>query len=258
MQKKYLAGVLFLIACWGHIPARASDNTVHIIATDWGLTLKANGTGFYNDLARFVLPPSIGPVNYEILPYKRAKRLFLRDRNTCLFPSNVDYLHQSGTIASPEGFIGARPVVFSQTHLFSRLGTTPPGGPEDLGGKRIAYALGSDVINMLKPAQAFFIAVPDETDKAQMLIEGRIDLLIADLPDAKFVFDELGVPVQAYNHSFNLSDAETGVVCHRSPRHEAFVAAFNSNLDALTKSGELETFFRAQGLDPAAHMPRQE
>ena len=231
---------------------------MHIMATDWGLTLKSDGTGFYNDLARLVLPKNLGQIDYEILPYKRAKRAFLARSADCLYPSSFEYLVNTGTITQPKDFIHSHNVLAAQSHIFAPPGTQPPARTEDIQGQTIAYALGSGVPSSLKSVGSKFVAVSDEVGKARMLLEGRIDLLAAVLPDAKFVFDSLGTDLPPYTPQFTITSTEIGLICYRSESNEAFIKRLNSHLAELIRGGTLKGFLSSHGLDPAAHMPRQE
>lgn len=258
MARRALGAILvgFVIAA-AH-PTCAADDPTHILGTDWGLTLKSDGSGFYNDLAKLVLPTSVGKIDYEILPYKRAKRAFLASKTSCLYPNSLGYLVSTGTIKKPDSFIGSRSVVAAQSRIFSPHGIKPPASASDLKGLHVAYALGSDVANLLKGSGAHFVAVSDEVGKARMLLEGRTDLLVAVLPDAKFVFDSLGTDLPPYDPSYSLDSTEIGVVCHDTEENRAFIKAFDRNLKGLVSSGQLRTFLVSQGLSPEAHMPRHE
>jgi len=256
-RRAFGATVIGLLIAATHQQSAAAD-PVHILGTDWGLTLKSDGSGFYNDLARLVMPPSLGNVEYEILPYKRAKRAFLASKTSCLYPNSLGYLVSTGTLKSRDAFVESRSIVAAQSHIFSPHDTRPPAGPRELRGQRVAYALGSDVANLLKGTGAYFVAVSDEVGKARMLLEGRTDLLIAVLPDAKFVFDSLGTGLPPYDPAFALDSTEIGVVCHATDENRAFIQAFDRHLEGLVSSGQLRAFLVSQGLDPQAHMPRQE
>ena len=254
VSRAALLGILFTAP----YAACAAAKPVHILGTDWGLTLKSDGTGFYNDLARLVLPPSLGKIDYEILPYKRAKRAFLANKTRCFYPNNLGYLLSSGTLRGRDAFIGSKSVLAVQSRVFSMHGARPPAGPGDLKGQRVAYALGSDVAIQLKGTGAYLVAVSDEVGKARMLLEGRTDLLVAVLPDAKFVFDSLGTNLPPYDPAFALTATEIGVVCHATEENKTFIKAFDLHLEGLVSSGELRAFLVSHGLDPEAHMPRQQ
>ncbi|WP_417455680.1 hypothetical protein [Kordiimonas sp.] len=233
--------------------AHADDSTAdrrHIFATDWGLTLKSDGTGFYNDLAQLLFSTEMGAIDYEILPYRRAKRHFFEEYGACLYPSSIDYLTSTGDITDTETFIGSRSVLSNKIHIFSRHGTTPPENYAGLKGKRIAYAMGSRIPFALEGTNAFFIAVADEVDKAEMLLTGRVDMISAAMPDVKFVFDSLGVPLAPFDETLVVAGSGIGLVCHNTAANAAFLTSFEARLDGLLKSGELQVFLRNQGLDP--------
>ncbi|NVJ97792.1 MAG: hypothetical protein HWE25_06545 [Alphaproteobacteria bacterium] len=239
------------------LPARAAE-PAHVLATDWGLTLKSDGSGFYNDLAKLVLPFDHTEIEYEIKPYMRAKRAFLAAESSCLYPNSLDYLVSTGSIESADGFIASKSVIAAQSHVFAPHGSAPPTGPKDLAGKFITYALGSDVPNLLKGANARFVAVSDEVGKARMLLEGRTDLLIAVLPDAKFVFEHLGTDLPPYDPAYSLDSTDIGVICHQTPENITFIAAVNIHIARLLETGQLREFLISQGLNPDAHMPHHE
>ena len=227
---------------------------IHIFATDWGLTLKSDGTGFYNDLARLILTPDGNAadyaVDYEILPYRRAKRHFFEEAGTCLYPSTTEYLATTGDIQNRVNFIDSPSTLTNRIHIFAAHGHTPPKSRDDLNGKRIAYAMGSRLPYALEGPTALFIAVAYEVDKAEMLLSGRVDLITAAMPDAKFVFEKLGVETAPYDPDLVITKAGVGVVCHNTPENVAFISDLTNRLAELKASGALAAFLRAQGLEP--------
>lgn len=237
-------------------PAKNALRPTHILATDWGLTLKADGTGFYNDLAVMLFAPEIGSVNYEILPYRRAKRHFFEDAGACLYPNSIEYLTTIGDISDPDQFIGYDQAVLARMHVFAAPGKPAPKQPSDLDDKRVAYAMGGKVPVKLAGARAFFIAVADEVDKAEMLLGGRVDMITAAMPDAKFVFDQLGQPLAPYDPNFLLEGSGLGIVCHRTPENEIFVENFSRYVTQMRKNGDLPRFLHKNGLDPAQYLPK--
>ncbi|MCJ9428653.1 substrate-binding periplasmic protein [Kordiimonas marina] len=231
--------------------------TTHIYATDWGLTLKANGTGFYNDLARLLLSaPDIGPVEYEILPYRRANRSFIEDKTACKYPSNLTFTIKGGTMASANGYVTGKPFVLTRLHLFSRPGDPPITDQAAINGKTIAYAMGARTPARLRGHDVQFIAVANEVDKARMLLSGRVDMITATLPDAEFVFRKLGVKMAPYAPTLVLDTSPMGVDCHNTPQNIRFLTHLNARVDHLLKNGALRAFFKKHGLDPDLYLPR--
>ncbi|TNE60872.1 MAG: hypothetical protein EP335_17695 [Alphaproteobacteria bacterium] len=237
-------------------PVPEAGPPTHIYATDWGLTLSADGSGFYNDLARFLfLAPEVGPVDYEILPYRRANRSFLDDAASCKYPSSIAYNLRGGLIPSAEGYLNSLPVVLTRVHLFSRPGREPAHRAEDVDGKTIAYAMGARTPALLAGHSALFIAVADEVDKARMLLSGRVDMITAAVPDVEFVFRELKVDMAPFAPELTLDVSPMGVDCHAGTANAAFLARLDARIRKLHASGELIAFYRSQGLDPASYVP---
>ncbi|WP_417460022.1 hypothetical protein [Kordiimonas sp.] len=234
----------------------AKTDRHHIFATDWGLTLKSDGTGFYNDLAQLLFTTDMGAIDYEILPYRRAKRHFFEEFGSCLYPSSTEYLTATGDIQAADSFIGSRSVLSNKIHIFSRHGTMPPANYSLLKDKRIAYAMGSRIPFALEGTNAFFIAVADEVDKAEMLLSGRVDMISAAMPDVKFVFDSLGVPLAPYDETLVVAGSGIGLVCHNSRENVLFLTSFEARLEKLLKSGELQAFLRSQGLNPSDYLKK--
>ncbi len=237
----------------GPAPAR-----LPVYATDWGLTLKGDGTGFYNALARYILEGTEDAANYTILPYRRAKSVFLHATQACLYPSNVNLLRDGGEIADPAAFIQSRAFLKVKVFLFSRPGTVPPASLADVNDKAVAYAMGSRVPYFLRHATADYIAVADEVAKAQMLISGRVDLMSAAMPDAKFVFDKLGEPLPPHDTAYPLNDTAVRMVCHDSDAARAFITRLDGRIDELVRTGALRSFMESHGLDGAVYTPGAE
>ncbi|WP_020397936.1 hypothetical protein [Kordiimonas gwangyangensis] len=247
------------LALFAHIaaPAKSADTPARfpVFATDWGLTLKGDGTGFYNDLARYILEGTSDAGTYTILPYRRAKSAFLHAKEACLYPSNVQLLLDGGEISDASGLIETHAFLRVKVFLFAKPGTQPPATLKDVNDKAVAYAMGSRVPYFLRHATADYIAVADEVAKAQMLLSGRVDLMSAAMPDAKFVFDKLGAPLPPHNTDYMLNDTAVRITCHDSEATRAYVARLNARIDGLIASGALKSFMESYGLDGAVYTP---
>ncbi|NVJ98227.1 MAG: hypothetical protein HWE25_08745 [Alphaproteobacteria bacterium] len=236
-------------------PEPVALSGLQIYGTNWGETLATDGTGFYNDLVKLAL--SGFDVRYDIRPYRRAKALFLRGAASCLYPSNIQLLIDGQEIESPDGFIDTDGFLVVKVFVFSKPGTKPPSTVAEINHKSVAYAMGSRVPFFLRNANADFIAVSDETDKAQMLLSGRVDLMSAAMPDAKFVFDGLGTPMPPFDANYLLNDTVVRITCHDTPGTRAFVAAFNEHLASLGNSGALSSLISSAGLDADLYLPKK-
>ncbi|MCJ9428646.1 hypothetical protein [Kordiimonas marina] len=228
------------------------NSPAHIYATSWGITLATDRTGFYNDLIRFLLDAETARKHYDVIPYRRAMRAFLEDRQSCVYPKNVDTLYRTGDWDEHDRLIESDGLLRSPIRIF-----TPPGKPlisqeTDLTGKRIAFAMGAKIPHSVKVPDVTFIPIADEVDKAKLLRTGTVDAIVANLPDVLFVFRHLQEPLPPYDPNYvPVPTPIIRIVCHDTPANRAFLRGFNARLKQATESGALATFFRLNGLEPS-------
>ncbi len=252
-----IVGVLGL--AWTQFPpARADNATVLAVAspadgdiygTGWGMTLALDGTGFYNDVLKAVLAEMETPKAYQPLPYKRAKVDFRGNAGSCLYPSDISHMARGKEIDVPENYIQAAPLIWVESHIFSRYGEPPLASLEALKGRKIAYPNGSALPTFLEEYGARFLPTTTETAKARMLVAGRVDHMSGSLPDNIFVFKSMGRPLPPYNPDLALARVGVTVVCHDTAENQIFVGAFNDALARILASGDMAAVFEASGVD---------
>ncbi|WP_417459274.1 hypothetical protein [Kordiimonas sp.] len=226
--------------------ATESDPEDAIFGTGWGMTLALDGTGFYNDVIKYALTGVQRGQRYMPLPYKRAKVEFAAHGRSCLYPSSIPHLLNGAEIETAHDYVETLPLIFVESHIFSRPGTEALQDFTLLAGKTIAYANGSALPNILGQFDPIFIPTTDETTKARMLSAGRVDFMSGSLPDNIFVFEALGEPLPAYNPDLSILKVGIGIVCHRTPENEAFVGVVNALLEnQLVRTGMKELFENA-------------
>ncbi len=240
-------------------PTPGETNDVgKIYATAWGMTLAEDGTGFYNDLARLLLDDIENKPRYDLIPYRRANRIFAQDKSSCHYPSTLNYMAATGIVEDTSDLVESYFMLRSVAHIFSRYDTAPVTEKEDVTGKVIAYPMGAEVPRLLDGFGASFIPVNAEKSKAELLISGRVELMIAYMPDVVFVFRELDKPMPPYDPNFTINDDNIAIVCHRTPGNEALIAHVNERIVALRESGALGTFLSDNGIDPAYYLGQLE
>lgn len=220
-----------------------------IFGTGWGMTLALDGTGFYNDVIGLVLKHADQQKAYLPLPYRRAKVEFENGQGSCLYPSNIEHLARGGEINTDNGYIQTAPLVWVESHIFSRPGTPALKSLAALEGARVAYPNGSALPVVLAEYGADFIPTTDETTKARMLVAGRVGYMSGSLPDNVFVFRELGVALPPYNPDLALIRVGVSVVCHDTPANQTFVSAFDAALAAVMTSGDMANLYEAAGVE---------
>lgn len=250
---------IMLMVCFTHPllaqedPAPRAEKTT-IYATSWGMTLAADGTGFYNDLARLILSPLMDDIRYDLIPYRRANRIFVQDNRACHFPSTLSYMQAVGVIENTDSFIQSGSFMRTMGLIFGPYETRPPASPDDIRGKIIAYPMGAEIPRLLPNLGVSFIPVADETGKAEMLLSGRVDFMVAYMPDAKFVFDQLAQRLPPFDPTFAIHDEEIAIVCHRTAETEALIDKVNSRILAAREDGSLTYFLGMSGIDPEFYL----
>ncbi|MFC4347162.1 hypothetical protein ACFO5Q_04835 [Kordiimonas lipolytica] len=253
----YSFGILCLAICqtfgaWAEGGLRQPahpDGQGDIYGTSWGMTLALDGSGFYNEVLGTVLDAMDSPKAYQPLPYKRAKVSFQDIAGSCLYPSDIGHLVTGKEIEGPDGFIQTVPLIWVESHIFSRYGEAPLASLEALEGRKIAYPNGSALPTVLEGYGASFLPTTTETAKARMLIAGRVDHMSGSLPDNIFVFKSLGRPLPPYNPDLALIRVGVSVVCHDTPENRAFVGAFDGVTARLVGSGVMADVFAGAGVD---------
>lgn len=241
-----LALVLCLILSPSQSRATENDPDDAIFGTGWGMTLALDGTGFYNDVVKYALIGVQRGQHYMPLPYRRAKVEFATHDRSCLYPSSIPHLLNGGEIDSAHAYVETLPLVFVESHIFSKPGMAPLEDFTLLKGKTIAYPNGSALPNVLGQYGPTFIPTTDETTKARMLSAGRVDYMSGSLPDNVFVFQALGEDLPPYNPHLAMLKTGVGIVCHRTAENEAFVGVVNALLgNRIVRTGMQELFENA-------------
>jgi len=234
-------------------PGEAND-AGKIYATAWGMTLAEDGSGFYNDLARLILDDIANKPGYDLIPYRRANRIFAQDKSSCHYPSTLNYMAATGIVDDTSDLVESYFMLRSVAHIFSRYDTEPVTQKADVSGKVIAYPMGAEVPRLLDGFGASFIPVNAEKSKAELLISGRVELMIGYMPDVVFVFRELGKPLPPFDPNFTINDDNIAIVCHRTPGNEALIARVNDRITSLRESGALAAFLSENGIDPLYYL----
>lgn len=241
-----IAFVVFF--CTSALVAGPKDANV-IVGTAWGITLSADGTGFYNDVLYGVLAAMKDKKPYRPQPYRRAKAEFSYHADNCIYPASLKHLGRGGELHEDRDYIETKPLIFVESHIFSRPGIDALSSFEGMAGKRTAYPNGSALPTVLGDYGAIFVPTTDEITKARMLLIGRVDFMSGSLPDNIFVFRQLNQPLPAYNPDLALAKLQVGIVCHATPENRRFVAAFNQILGRMIQYGAYQGLFEDAGVD---------
>jgi len=182
-------------------------------------------------------------------PLNRARALFLSDTASCLFPTNVmglDAGDQSTTL------IASQPVDIVSLRVYTTGNGASFTSLEDFDPHRVGYIEGSGSIHGLPNAEKFY-PIPSEEQLIEMLSLGRLDAFLGHHPDTALALEELGKPdvlrvspITLHNMSLPIS-----FVCHDNEPGRAFIAAVNTRITDLQKSGQIRSILGVHAELPA-------
>jgi hypothetical protein len=226
-----------------------------IYANSWGLTLALDGSGFYNDLIKTAFSDMDNPPKYLPIPYSRAKAMFLTNGKGCLYPSTREVLKRGKEIGDESDFIETVPFLTARVFILAGAGRPVYRPGLDLTGRIVVHARGSAIATVMEGSGATFLAASDELDKARLLTTGRVDYILATLPDAAFVFQKLNEPLPAFDPDSEFFKGGIGVVCHKTPKNSLMIERLNDAFMHQLRSGTLLKLFENVPLNASDYLP---
>jgi hypothetical protein len=236
----------------------AEDDPVMIYGNSWGLTLALDGSGFYNDFLKTIMSGMEHPPTYQPAPYSRAKSTFLASKNGCLYPSTRSVLKDGEEIENIDDFIETTPFLRVRVFILAAKGRPVYTPGVDLKDQIIVHARGSRIATVMKDSGATFLAANGELDKARLLVSGRVDYIMASLPDTAFVFQSMGEPLPRFDPTSEFFGGGVGVVCHKTPENKVLIDQLNDAYMHQLKAGALSKLFENTGLDAGDYLPEIE
>ncbi len=235
--------------------AKSNEAEVMIYANSWGLTLALDGSGFYNDLIKTTLSGMDNPPKYLPIPYSRAKATFLTNGKGCLYPSTREVLKAGKEIDDESDFIETIPFLTARVFILAGAGRPVYRPGLDLTGRIVVHARGSAIATVMEGSGATFLAASDELDKARLLTTGRVDYILATLPDAAFVFQKLNESLPAFDPDSEFFKGGIGVVCHKTPENALMIERLNGAFMHQLRSGTLLKLFENVPLNASDYLP---
>ena len=236
--------LLLLIACF-HQPVNAK----HIIAVAElsGLFQHAANNeeqGVYHALLTKALEDTELNKKYiiEIMPMKRAKLEFLKDRVACYAPGE-DTFDGSEGIALPNNILRSTPynkalikvVSNSPERIISNLGHIDDNDIVSI----VRGVPSSRELDRIKEKAKIVIEVNSEMESLQLLLLGRVDLILAFYPDITFAYKELNINSHLpYSDSYSPVEINDNIICH--PRYKKDFDKINKKIAEYLQNGEMK------------------
>ena len=178
----------------------------------------------------------------EVMPMKRAKLEFLKQTVACYAPGE-DTFDGSEGMALPKNILHSTP--FNKA-LIKVVSNNP---------KRVISNVGqinnSDIISIvrgvpssreldrIKEKAKIVIEVNSEMESLQLLLLGRVDLILAFYPDINFAYKELNIhPHLPYSNNYSPVSINDNIICH--PSYKKDFEKINKKITEYLQNGEIE------------------
>jgi polar amino acid transport system substrate-binding protein len=244
-----------MIAVWllggGALSARAdSPEEIVIVTPKWEKLTRKDGTGLYFEMLRSLYEPAGVSLKYEIVPWKRAKKMLLGGLADAL---PAAYL----TPDDPAWIYPAHPMDTDVVKaVFLRNGPLEWNGASSVAGKRAVWPRGYNFHNYLdvavtwneidKPFQGWRIVESGRAD-VYLDIEPVVTEYLKDHPGAKSRFSvETIFTINTYLRFAN------------TERSKRLIGIFDRRMPELIESGEMARLFRKWRMPRPAFLPAAE
>jgi ABC-type amino acid transport substrate-binding protein len=206
-----------------------AGQSVTVAAPNLANLIEPDGSGIYQRLMARALEPLDVKVEPVFYPYRRALRMFEESRVDCLL-SLTDVVRRR---------IGSDAIVYSYPlgrfsfHIFTLAEDPPIESLEALEGRVVGSIKGHELyLGPTIKGDMALESVPSEAQAVQMLKMGRLDALIAALPDIRPHLDGL-----SYDPDRPLLESYDRINCHDTAKNRAFIQALSRELRGLKEKG---------------------
>ena len=222
--RRVLIGCVFLAAsssAWG--------DTIRVAVPPLANLLEKDGTGIYQRLIEQALEPLDTEVEQVFYPYRRSLKAFEKRRVDCLFSLST-VLEKRFT---EENIVQSYPLGKFVFYIFTPAGQPSINSLNELEDRVVGGIMGHEVY--LQPVlgeNRDLEQVRSEEQAVRMLQLGRLDALIAALPDIRPFLDQLN-----YSPEAPLLQSFDRLNCHNTARNRAFIRELSAELRKLKEQG---------------------
>lgn len=237
-MKKISALFFIIFALSNTVCAKDSFN---FVTMEWPFQTQRNGTGLYFDLLKSVYEPAGIEINYEFLPFKRAKFMVERHKTDAIVcgykndkePVGYKYLFPKWHIDIDRVFVIFKPNTVKEWK-----------GPTSLANKVIGRQRGYDYFKKILIKSVDFHEFDYVANGLRMLQADRIDFILGYKND--FNISSQQIP------GFDLNDYQIEPISQGKKLYIKFantgyskklITIFDERMDQLYKSGELSSLY---------------
>lgn len=191
--------------------------------------IEQDGSGAYQQLVERALQSLDVEVEPVFYPYRRALQVFEEGRVDCLFSLTEVARRRIGE----NDFVYSYPLGKFSFHIFTLADDPPLVSVQELEGRVVGSIKGHEMyLASLLDGVVQLEQVRSEAQAVRMLKMGRLDALIAAIPDIRPHLDRL-----SYAPDHPLLESFDRINCHDTDRNRAFIQAFSERLRELKEDG---------------------
>ena len=190
--------------------------------------LEEDGSGVYQQLLDRALDPTDVELEQRFYPYRRALRVFEERDADCLL-SLTDVLLSR---FDKDELVYSFPLGKFVFHIFTPADEPPIDSVAALEGLSVGGIMGHEVYLQPLLGDIEVDQVRSEAQAVQMLELGRLDAVVAALPDIKPFLHRLNYAVES-----PLLESYDRLNCHATESNQAFVEALSDKLKQLKTEG---------------------
>lgn len=235
MGRMIVNKALLLLSCmvlWNYA-ATADTLSVKVIAPHFAFIIKEDGTGVYQKTLHEAAHRAGITIEERVLPIQRAVISLFRHEALCLYGMVAPLKQRLG----PDGVALSYPIGVAKLHVFTPPDTAPVQNWTTLRGQKVAVSIGyKPYVQPLLKAGVEIQYVPNEERLLDMLHSGRVDALVAFLPD--FLQE---APRLSYSPDHPVTVVYDSITCHNTQKGQRFVRLISAALREMHTDGTTRT-----------------
>lgn len=159
--------------------------------------------------------------NKVFVPASRASKEFEKGYFQCLFPAS------ERVVSKKHNIVASDPIFVAEAFVFSRFKDIDNS---QLAKRRIAINRGFGFGGIRDQIDATFVELNNDSQTAMFLEKGRVDAIIAYLPDMKAAYQHLSKPLPHFKTTQPVYRDTEQIVCHKSAMTKAFLESVNNKI----------------------------
>lgn len=225
MIKLYRVCMALLVFCLGLMANGSQASPIRIAVPPIDNLLEEDGSGVYQRLVSTSVDSLAVEVQSLFYPYRRAIRAFNAQEVDCIY-SLDDALHQ---IYQPEELVSSFPLGKFSFHAFTAPDKPAIASVDELVNLRLVAIMGHELyIESVLQGSIVTEMVMAEHQAISMLNQGRVDVVIAALPDIQPYASQL-----TYSPEFSLFTGYDRLNCHNTEDNRNFIRDLSQQLIKL-------------------------